>query len=215
MSYILDALKKAEQERGSPQLQTVAGGRSDRTGNRYRWWPVAGAFVLCAAAMICFVLFYPKPARQMPVQSQAVAPKRLEAGPAIVPSEPKQEPAVTAIPSRAPENAQGKPLENRNRSGEPKPVQTAPKQNEPAAPRAIVQPEQSPAETSPVPLREAMQKMKITVLLYSDVPSERTVFINGRKYSEGDYVEGRYLLEKITAGGAELIYMGERALLRP
>jgi hypothetical protein len=214
MSYILDALKKAEQERGSPQLQTVAGGRSDRTDNRYRWLPVAGVFVLCAAAMICFVLFYPKPARQVPAQSQSGAPKQLEVGPAIVPSEPKREVAVTAIQSRAPENAQG-PIENINRSGEPKPVQTAPKQNAPAAQRVVVQPEQPPAETASVPLREAMQKMKITVLLYSEIPSERAVFINGRKYSEGDYVEGHYLLEKITMGGAELSYMGERALLRP
>jgi hypothetical protein len=220
MSYILDALKKAEQERGSTQLQTVAGGRADRTAIRYRWWPVAVAFVLCAAAIIHFLLFYTKPGGQAPVQSQISAPKQPEVAPAmtsmpaIAPSEPKPEPAV-ALPSREPENTQGKAIENRNRPGEPKPVQTAPKQNEPAAQRAIVQLEPSPAEAARVPLREAMQKMKITVLLYSEVSSERVVFINGRKYSEGDYVDGRYLVEKITGGGAELSYMGEHALLRP
>jgi hypothetical protein len=221
MSYILDALKKAEQERGNPQLQTVAGGRADRTAYRYRWWPIAGAFVLCAAAMICFVLFYPKPSRQVPAQSKVSASKQPEAGPAmvsipaIVPSEPKQEPTVATVLSREPESAKGRTIENRNRPGEPRPVQTAPKQNEPNAQRVTGQPEQHPAETAPVPLRESMQKMKITVLMYSEIPSERVVFINGKKYSEGDYVEGRFLLEKITMGGAELSYMGEHAILRP
>ena len=40
------------------------------------------------------------------------------------------------------------------------------------------------------------------------------VFINDRKYQEGDYVEGRYLLEKITPEGAVLGYQGERVLLK-
>ena len=218
MSYILDALKKAEQERGSPQLQAVAGGRADRTAYRYRWWPIAGAFLLLAAAMICFVLFYPKPGGQLPVQTQGIAAKQPEAAPAmtsapaIVPSEPKREPAAAANPYP---NTQGNLIENRNRTGEPQLVQTAPKQNEPAAQRAIVPPGPSPVVTAPVSLREAMQNMKITVLMYSEVSSERVIFINGKKYSEGEYVEGRYLLEKITTAGAELSYMGERALLHP
>jgi hypothetical protein len=214
MSYILDALKKAEQERGNPQLQTVAGGRADRTAYRYRWWPVAGALVLCVVAMICFVLFYSKPGRQAPEPSHVGVSRQPEAGLAIVPSEQKQEPAGVAIPTRAPENAQEKPVENRKE--ESKAIQTAPKQNDQPNQRATVHPEPPPAEaTAPMPLREAIQKMKITVLMYSEVPSERVVFINGKKYSEGDSVEGCYLLEKITMGGVELSYMGERALLRP
>ena len=56
--------------------------------------------------------------------------------------------------------------------------------------------------------------MKITVLLYEEARSERMVFINDRKYVEGDYVDGRYLLESITPDGVVLSYQGERATLR-
>jgi general secretion pathway protein B len=213
MSYILDALKKAEQERGNPHSQTLSGGRADRTKYRYHWWPILGAFLLCAAT-ICLVLFYIKPAAAPP--SQSSVPKEPKAIPemtpipSIVPSEAKREQVVAPNPVPVPENAQIKT------AAEPKPAQTSPpRQNGTAVQRpAAVQHEQSP-EPTPANLREAMQKMKITVLMYSEVPSERVVFINGIKYSEGDYVDGRYLLEKITMGGAELSYMGERALLRP
>ena len=42
-----------------------------------------------------------------------------------------------------------------------------------------------------------------------------TVIINGKKYVKGDYVDGHYLIENITAEGALLSYEGERAILRP
>jgi hypothetical protein len=41
------------------------------------------------------------------------------------------------------------------------------------------------------------------------------VFINGRKYVEGDYVEDKYYLESITLDGAVLTYQNERVLLKP
>jgi hypothetical protein len=41
------------------------------------------------------------------------------------------------------------------------------------------------------------------------------VYINGNKYREGEYVEGSYLIERITEDGAILSFQGERALLQP
>ena len=70
------------------------------------------------------------------------------------------------------------------------------------------------SQSKSMSLREAMAKMKITILLYDEAKSERMVFINGRKYVEGDYVDGRYLLESITVDGVVLSYQGERARLR-
>ena len=63
-------------------------------------------------------------------------------------------------------------------------------------------------------LREAIDKMTISVLMYSEAKAERRAYINGRKYVEGDYVDGRYLVESITLEGVALSYEGERALLR-
>jgi hypothetical protein len=41
------------------------------------------------------------------------------------------------------------------------------------------------------------------------------VFINGRKYVEGQAVDGQILLESITREGALLSQEGQRVLLRP
>ena len=67
----------------------------------------------------------------------------------------------------------------------------------------------------PVTLKEVLNEMTLSILLYDEDKAERMVFINGRKYVEGDLVESAYLLENITLEGAVLSYRGERALLRP
>jgi hypothetical protein len=64
-------------------------------------------------------------------------------------------------------------------------------------------------------LNEAVAKMNMTILFYSETKSERMVFINGRRYAEGDYVDGFYLIDSITPEGAWLSYQGNRAILRP
>ncbi len=57
--------------------------------------------------------------------------------------------------------------------------------------------------------------MTLDVLVYSERSAERMVFINSRKYVEGQRVDGRVLVEEITRGGAILSYEGQRFLLRP
>jgi hypothetical protein len=52
------------------------------------------------------------------------------------------------------------------------------------------------------------------MLVYSDVPSERLVFINKQKYVEGQSVEGKAVVETITPEGAMVSYQGKRVLLR-
>ncbi len=57
--------------------------------------------------------------------------------------------------------------------------------------------------------------MKLDILVYTDVPADRMVIINGQKYVVGQHVDGLYLLEAITREGAVLSYQGERAVLPP
>jgi hypothetical protein len=59
-----------------------------------------------------------------------------------------------------------------------------------------------------------IQKMKLQMLVYSDVPSERLVFINDHKYLEGGSIDGNLVVESITPEGAVLSYQGKRFLLR-
>lgn len=46
--------------------------------------------------------------------------------------------------------------------------------------------------------------------MYSDVPAQRMVFINGRRYGEGDTIEGGAVLERITPDGAIVNQHGQR-----
>ena len=62
---------------------------------------------------------------------------------------------------------------------------------------------------------EAIPRMKLEVHVYSESPAARMVFINGRKYVEGEKVEGKYLLERITEDGATLTLEGRRLHLVP
>jgi hypothetical protein len=53
------------------------------------------------------------------------------------------------------------------------------------------------------------------VLVYSEVPAERMVFINGRKYVEGQAVSEEAVVEQITSDGALLRHQGGHLILRP
>ncbi len=57
------------------------------------------------------------------------------------------------------------------------------------------------------------QGLTLDVLVYSDTPSERLVFINGRKYVEGQRTEQGLVVEAITPQGAMLNDQGRRFLL--
>lgn len=57
-------------------------------------------------------------------------------------------------------------------------------------------------------------KLRLQFLVYSDVPGERLVFINNRKYLEGQVVDGEVAVERITPEGAVLNYQGQRFVLR-
>ena len=61
----------------------------------------------------------------------------------------------------------------------------------------------------------ALTGLSLEVLVYSPERAERLVFINGRKYVEGQAIEGGFVIEAITAAGAIVSGEGQRFLLRP
>jgi general secretion pathway protein B len=66
-----------------------------------------------------------------------------------------------------------------------------------------------PAPATPLP------RLALDVLVYSEIPAERLVFINGRKYVEGQTVDGETVVEQITPDGVVLDHQGRRIMLRP
>jgi general secretion pathway protein B len=251
MSYILDALKKAERERGMAQVPTLSTVHDLGTKPPIRLWVVSGFFVLCIAALLLFFFFgldtddemaaLPRDESSLATRSSEARAipdagvsreinARVDGAGVEIPRGGVQEPIIDerrAIPSNAPaiedraataghSTAIPRPsadASNVSPNDLTEPLPVPPKKME--APSGEPQPSPDVIEERVIPLREAMDEMTISILSYAENKAERLVFINGKKYVEGDKVEGKYLLESITSEGAVLSYNGERAMLRP
>jgi hypothetical protein len=87
----------------------------------------------------------------------------------------------------------------------------------PGAPVAAVSPSSPPAapavsgpvpQSTPPPAVEP-PKLQVQVVVYSDVPAQRLVFINGHRYVEGDKVDAETVVERITPEGAVVTRRGQ------
>jgi general secretion pathway protein B len=72
-----------------------------------------------------------------------------------------------------------------------------------------------PGRAAPAAPSDALARLTLDVLVYSDQPAERFVFINGRKYVEGQAVTGDAVIEQITPDGAVMRHADQRIVLRP
>jgi general secretion pathway protein B len=257
MSYILDALKKAERERGVAQVPTLSTVHDLRTKRPVRLWTTSGIVALC---IVAFVLFYflrsdagdevmpsvakgtdspaggPEPvplkaqasveeipAPVLPAESRAIPAMSFEAGNEMTDREGRE--PITQEPQTIQAD---RPSAAGSAATELSSVETAPERppqelTEVPAPESQMEtadveaPEPLPvaAREDLASLQDAVENMAMSILLYSENKAERLVFINGRKYVEGDTVEGSYLLESITPDGAVISYGGERIVLRP
>ncbi len=110
-------------------------------------------------------------------------------------SRPAGEPASTVSPRDS----------TRNTAPEPEPVVQAP------APQRA---DPSLATYSDVALTGAdIPSLHLDIHVYSDDPGSRFVFVNMRKYREGDRVDDGLHVERITVDGAVLVHRGRRFLL--
>ncbi len=236
MSYILDALKKAERERGIAQVPTLATVHETRIERPHRrLWIIGGISLVCIAAMVWAGILLLKsttnpvpsninaenvqnqdktllPAQSSPPSSpEAIVPaETTPVSPSVLPSKKSViEETRAAVPKETPRQSEAATLPQRaSIQLQPSPNNATPSVAEQASPTEAPQP-------NPMSFREAAAKMNITILMYAEAKSERMVFINDRKYVEGDYIEGRYLLETITPEGAVLSFQGERITIRP
>ena len=73
------------------------------------------------------------------------------------------------------------------------------------------------AATTPAPAttRGDTNKLKVEVIVYADQPTQRWVFINGRKYVEGDSIGEGGRVEEIQVAGVVIVEDGRRVTLRP
>lgn len=226
MSYILDALKKASEQRG----ESAPGFRRFVTtppvpGENRRAWAWRGVLAVCAAAVgaITFVALRTAPDVIVIAPPRAAvvahAPAEAPRAPAVASPPPHVVAPLISIPrvETAPRATPAKRLPavavTPPRSHPPVAV-TPPRSQSPVAPPLPVSAPSAPPVPVPVPAASVDPKLKLEVLVYSDVASERMVFINGRKYVQGDTVAERARVEEIQPDGVVLSEQGRRFTLR-
>ncbi len=268
MSYILDALKKAEREREIAEVPTLGTVHEARTPAPRRLRPILIVFILCIAAAAVFLLFNQGGSERTAVVRDG------EPGGSGNQTELEQmpdthavfDPTETGIAEKPPvipaPEADSETWVRMKETGKPPASEDSPeaeieKQNARAAissdPNAFYnrteaesgvlfseEYEQEPwppdpevlmrndrdrwrkqissddlRSPTPQSFKEAVSEMTMSVLFFSENSEKSMVFIDGRKYVEGDVVAGKYLIEAITPEGAVLSYGGERITLRP
>jgi Type II secretion system protein B len=217
VSYILDALTKAAQQRDRqvPVVQRLLSpAPRARSG-----WSYASGRVLAAlalnAVLLSAVLFWwlrpsPPPALPEPIAAPAAAPAPASPRPLV-----KLEPLPTT--SATVEKPSSPKSDTRSDAAAAPAKPSAP----PPAPRVgtpAVQPTPAPATppvaaARPAPPPESAG-LRLEALIYAEAPAERMVFINGRRYREGDSIDGRLRIEEIREEGVELSDQGRRFTLR-
>jgi hypothetical protein len=234
MSYILDALTKAAQqrERQVPVVQRLLSRPATRSpGIRVPggsgaalavgagllvalgvWWllPVSSVGRPDQSAVIPAAPPAPVPTPRSIAAEPPRPMARLEPtpDPQVATPPPRERPPLPEAPARTARPAPLPTPGSRSSTPLPPPAATAaqpPTARPPAAPPTTATRPASPAERS---------ELKLEALIYSDLPTQRMVFINGRRYVEGDLVDGRLRIEEIQEEGVELSDQGRRFTLR-
>lgn len=261
MSFILDALKKSENERQRQLGPSLADIPLRRARTDRPWWALAVAALLVVNLVVLLVVLLrdrtpsPAPAAAAPVTAQPAQP------PATVQTQPMAQPMAQPQPAAGYPTAPARQLP-------PNPVQTSPAVQSlaeaaadsadamydelaydrsiasaarvpegPPIVRQIAPPtvtplpnqatfeavdrsgntappqENLPTHSSLIARGTPLPDMRLDIHVYSPNPQERFVFVNMRKYVEGQTVSEGPLLERITADGAVMNQNGTRFLL--
>lgn len=220
MSYILDALKKADTERerrAVPGLHAQADGGfgvSERRGGLPWAWLALGAIVLLAA-LLAWLGF----GRGEPAPAPAATPTPLPMAQAVPTPTPQPMPAsVAAAPPPAPMPA----------APAPAPVQAPIAHMAPPAPPAMATPAPKAAAAAPasaaearIParnelppeLRAALPPLNVSGAVYAPQPAGRMLFVNGLVLREGDALGDGLSVERIGPSASVLVFRGQRFTL--
>jgi general secretion pathway protein B len=241
MSFILDALKKSENERQRQVGPSLADVQVSQRRNDKPWWVVAvAALLVLNLGVLLVVLMRDDDAKSnAPQTATANAPATTDARPgtqvplpASASRMPRGNPPVDASTNPAVHS-----LADEAGSYEPGVAPEADPQlssagHVPEGPpmvRPIEAPAVAPAPTQPTPAEQdqevlptpstlaasgtALPDMHLDIHVYAAQPADRFVFVNMRKYTEGQTLKEGPKLERITPDGAILNHQGLRFLL--
>lgn len=225
MSYILDALKKADTERersAVPGLHAQADGGlgvGDRRGG-LRWGAIALAAIVVLAGVLAWAWFVrdePAATAPSPVAQTTPAP--------IATPQPTPAPATAPSPPAAPLE---RPPTQAPIAHMPPPAPPAPTVATPTtsaapstrAPAAALAPASAagariPGRNElPPEVRAALPPLNVSGAVYAPQPAGRMLFVNGLVLREGDAVADGLSVERIGASASVLVFRGQRFELK-
>lgn len=230
MSYILEALKKADRERTLgevPDLEAAHWGVR-RPQRSWRWLWIVVVLLLFNAALLGYLLSRNTPdVEQLADTAPAVppaavvqqqAPERLSAVP-----EPIEKPAASEQPEVVePPKVIVRPRVAVKPHVAPRPATEAPPSTTAPAAR-VVQAQQPLTESAgpagsavpewgelPLEFRSRFTLPHIDVHVYSEEPRRRFILVELKKYREGDTLGSGAVLEEIQPNSIQLFYQGTR-----
>jgi general secretion pathway protein B len=249
MSFILDALKKSENERQRQTGPSLADITIIRRRNERPWWAFAVGALLALNLMVLVVVLMrdgdAKPAA--PVQQQQVAPApqpQTYAAPTAPPAQTYQAPAPSpAYQGHVATDPSVRSLAD-EAGGYEEPYSTEPADPNLAGARAVPERRSTvrriePPAVQPLPAEARarasapaqgdvevlptandlsatgtnLPELHLDIHVHSQNPAERFVFVNMRKYQEGETTKEGPSVERITPEGVILNQRGLRFLL--
>lgn len=221
MSYILEALKKAEAERqlgATPTLHApVLDSAAPRAGLARKPLVAAVGALAAAIAVLAAVLWQraptvaPAPAAPAAAAVVAAPARTVVATPATPAVTPAVTPAATPVASAAAPVLPPAPPTPVVAAAAPVAAPAPPAKAEPAVPPA--KPAEEPVQTLadlPEPIRRAIPSFSMDGYMYSSNPADRLILIDKALRREGDEVAPGLVLEKLLPKGAVFSFRGYR-----
>ena len=210
MSFILDALQKAERERRAGEVPGLPVGLAVPIPPRSLNYWMAGALVtaVLAVGVLIGVVLRPPVSPAILARTTVAVPARATPAPGLLAPI-----AVEAAPN--PIEISATPIRRRTITVVLKPVSPHLGANEAsisavhptvtAAPKRVI-----PLKELPAAIQAELPAMNVLFHTYSTKPSERLVDINNKPLHEGDYLQAGLKLEEVTPEGMVFLYKGIR-----
>lgn len=205
MSYILEALKKAEAERNTGGIPNPAIApsvlRSAALPGTSRHIPWSWLALATAAGALVAAIWLRPAARP-----ETAAVPAVPAAPAVAAVETAPAPSVTALPE-GPADAVHESAPVKQEAHEEKPAKTKNARKATVKKTPATEPIATLAEL-PGAIQQQIPALKVGGYIYSANQADRSVLINGRLLREGDEVAPGLILEQMQRNGMVLSYKG-------
>jgi len=208
MSYILEALQRADQERRRTQaiaMPSVVGDNLDHAASSGvgRWFGWAVAIVLLVLLVLLLLLVWlqhsPAPPPASPQQQTRVAAAQVVVKPSP-PRQPTQPVAIVKVPTVV------TPLPKQATEAKVAPVQSA-ATSLASTPIALTQ--------LPFLVRQALPKIHISALIDHQDPARRVAWINDRSRHIGEWITASVRLIAISERDITLEFQGYQIVITP